>query len=75
LGSKDQEVVEPLRVREPIFLIIKTAWARGLLTRVTRDEFEIKLEKPVVILGKDKVAIIRQVKGRWRLVGWGQVAD
>uniref|UniRef100_A0A7J3QFS5 protein-synthesizing GTPase n=1 Tax=Ignisphaera aggregans TaxID=334771 RepID=A0A7J3QFS5_9CREN len=75
LGSKNQEVVEPLRVREPIFLIIKTAWARGLLTRVTRDEFEIKLEKPVVILGKDKVAIIRQVKGRWRLVGWGQVAD
>ncbi|MEM2389949.1 MAG: translation initiation factor IF-2 subunit gamma, partial [Ignisphaera sp.] len=73
LGSRTQEVIEPLKVRETIFLIIKTAWARGVLTRVTRDEFEIKLEKPVVTLGKDKVAIIRQVRGRWRLVGWGQV--
>ncbi len=75
LGSKDQELIEPLKPREIVFLIIRTAWARGTLTRVTRDEFEAKLEKPVVILGKDKVAIIRQVRGRWRLVGWGQVAS
>lgn len=75
LGSKDQELIEPLKPREIILLIIRTAWTRGTLTRVTRDEFEVKLERPVVTLGKDKVAIIRQVRGRWRLVGWGQVAD
>ncbi|MCS7110638.1 MAG: translation initiation factor IF-2 subunit gamma [Ignisphaera sp.] len=75
LGSKDQEVIEPLKARETVFLIIKTAWTRGALTKVGRDEFEAKLERPVVTLGRDKVAIIRQVKGRWRLVGWGQVLE
>ncbi len=71
VGSREQERVEPLRPREVLMLTVGTAVTLGITTKVTKDTVEVVLRRPVVVLPGTKVAISRQVKGRWRLVGWG----
>ena len=71
VGTREQERVEPLRVRELLMLTVGTAVTLGVITKVTSDTVEVVLRRPVVVLPNSKVAISRQVRGRWRLVGWG----
>ncbi|HDI02086.1 MAG TPA: translation initiation factor IF-2 subunit gamma, partial [Ignisphaera sp.] len=71
VGTREQERVEPIRPRELLMLTIGTAVTLGVVTKVTRETVEVVLRRPVVALPNSKVAISRQVRGRWRLVGWG----
>ena len=71
VGTREQERVEPLRMRELLMLTVGTAVTLGVVTKVTSDIVEVVLRRPVVVLPGSKVAISRQVRGRWRLVGWG----
>ncbi len=71
VGTREQERVEPIRTRELLMLTIGTAVTLGIVTKVSSDRLEIVLRRPVVTLPGSKVAISRQVRGRWRLVGWG----
>ncbi len=71
VGSRAQERVEPIRPREVLMLTVGTAVTLGVVTKVTKDTVEVVLRRPVVVLPGSKVAISRQVKDRWRLVGWG----
>jgi len=74
IGTKELLKVQPLRIREPIMLTIGTAVTLGIITRLTKDEMEVVLRRPVVAWKGARVAISRQVLGRWRLVGWGIVS-
>ena len=56
-------------------LTVGTAVTLGIVTKVTSDELEVKLRRPVVAWKNARVAISRQVRGRWRLIGWGLVVD
>jgi len=71
VGSRMQEKVEPIRPREVLMLTVGTAVTIGIVTRVTKEYLEVVLRRPVVVLPQSKVAISRQVRDRWRLVGWG----
>ena len=71
VGSRAQERVEPIRPREILMLTVGTAVTLGVVTKVTKDVVEVVLRRPVVVLPNSKVAISRQVRDRWRLVGWG----
>ncbi len=71
VGSYAQEKVEPIRPREILMLTVGTAVTIGIVTRVTKEYVDVVLRRPVVVLKDSKVAISRQVKDRWRLVGWG----
>jgi len=71
VGSRAQERVEPIRPREVLMLTVGTAVTLGIVTKVTKDTVEVVLRRPVVVLPNSKVAISRQVRDRWRLVGWG----
>jgi translation initiation factor 2 subunit 3 len=73
VGSRSQEVVEPIKPKENLLLTIGTAVRLGIVTKVTKDELEVVLREPVVIVPKISVAISRQIKGRWRLIGWGRI--
>lgn len=73
VGVKELLRVEPLRLKEQIVLTIGTAITLGVITNLSKDTMEIELKSPVAIIGKDRVAISRQVLGRWRLIGWGVV--
>ncbi len=71
VGTREQERVEPIRTRELLMLTVGTAVTLGIVTKVSSDRVEVVLRRPVVALPGSKVAISRQVRGRWRLVGWG----
>ncbi|MCE4617304.1 MAG: translation initiation factor IF-2 subunit gamma [Desulfurococcales archaeon] len=75
VGVRELVKVEPLKAREPLMLTVGTAITLGVTTRVKSDEFEITLRRPVVGWPGARVAISRQVHGRWRLVGWGVIKD
>jgi len=65
--------VPPIRRREIIMLTVGTAITLGVVTNVANEIIEVALRRPVAAWEGDRVAISRQVMGRWRLVGWGIV--
>lgn len=73
VGTKQLEAVESIKPKEVLMLTIGTAVRLGVATRITRDEVEVTVKEPVVIVPRINVAISRQVKGRWRLIGWGHI--
>ncbi len=75
VGTKDLVRVQPIRPREPLMITVGTAITMGIVSKVTKDEMEVMLRRPVVAWEGAHVAISRQVRGRWRLVGWGVVKD
>ncbi len=75
VGTKELVKVPPMRQREIVMLTVGTAVTLGIITRLTRDEMEVALRRPVVAWDGARVAISRQVMGRWRLVGWGIVRE
>ncbi len=68
-----QVTMQPIRPRETIMLIVGTAMTWGVVTSAKKDRIEVVLKKPVVAEDGAKVAITRQVMGRWRLAGYGIV--
>jgi translation initiation factor 2 subunit 3 len=75
VGTREFVKVPPPRQREIVMLTVGTAITLGIITKVTRDEMEVVLRRPVVAWEGARVALSRQIMGRWRLVGWGVVKD
>ncbi len=75
VGTKELVKVSPLRKGEPIMITAGTAITLGRITEIRKDEVEIALRKPIAAPVGSRVAISRQVLGRWRLVGWGVVRE
>ena len=75
VGMKEMVRVREIRVREPIVITIGTAIRLGIVTKATKDYIDLMLRDPVVAWEGSRVAISRQVLGRWRLAGWGIVEE
>ena len=73
IGTKELLKVRPLMRGERIMITAGSAVSLGLITKLSKDVLEVKLRKPVVVWEGMRVAISRQVLGRWRLVGWGVI--
>jgi translation initiation factor 2 subunit 3 len=75
VGLKQEVKVEAIRPKEVLMLTVGTAITLGVVTKVTKDEVEVKLRRPVVAWEGARVAISRRVLGKWRLIGWGIVKE
>ncbi len=73
LGTRELLKVQPLRVGERIMITAGAAVTLALITKLGKDRMELTLRRPTVVWDGMRVAISRQVLGRWRLVGWGKV--
>jgi len=73
IGTKELLRVRPLMKGERIMITAGSAVSLGLITKLSKDVLEVRLRKPVVAWEGMRVAISRQVLGRWRLVGWGVI--
>lgn len=71
LGTKELLKVEPLRPREILMITMGTSITLAIITKMTKEYIELRLRRPVVDFRGVRVAISRQVLGRWRLIGWG----
>ncbi|MEM2203027.1 MAG: translation initiation factor IF-2 subunit gamma [Sulfolobales archaeon] len=72
VGAKEMIGIEPIRVRENIMLTIGTNTTMGVVNRVSKDRLEVTLLRPSVVIKNIGIAISRQIKGRWRLVGYAK---
>ena len=72
VGAKEMIGIEPIRVRENIMLTIGTNTTMGIVNRVSKDRLEVTLTRPSVVIKNMGIAISRQIKGRWRLVGYAK---
>jgi translation initiation factor 2 subunit 3 len=71
VGSKEELKVDPIRMNDPLMLTMGTARTVGTVSLSKGNKTSMSLKLPVCAEKGDKVAISRQVLGRWRLIGWG----
>jgi len=72
VGAKEMIGVEPIKPKETIMLTIGTNTTMGIVTKISKERMEVALTKPSVVIKGMGIAISRQIKGRWRLVGYAK---
>jgi len=75
VGSESEVNVEPLKIKEPLMLSVGTAVTVGVVANVRKDQIEAILKRPVCAEVGARIAISRQVGGRWRLIGMGVLGE
>ena len=74
LGTRELIKVSPLSKGERLMITAGGAVTLGVITELRKDIVHVTLRRPVVVWEGMRVALSRQVLGRWRLVGWGKIA-
>ncbi|MFH1501364.1 MAG: translation initiation factor IF-2 subunit gamma [archaeon] len=73
MGMVEKGLVDNLKTNETLLLSINTAITVGNVLSVRENEFEISLRIPVVPFEGENVGIARNIKGHWRLIGFGEL--
>jgi len=73
LGVESHENVEPLKTKESLMLNINTTITIGIIEKIANNEIKFALTIPVIALKSDNVGIARNIRGHWRLIGWGEI--
>ena len=73
LGIKEDIKVEPIKMNEPLMLSSGTATTLGVTTQAAA-EVKLNLKRPICAHSGSKVAISRQIKNRWHLIGFGVIS-
>lgn len=76
VGAVEQIAVSQIVPNETLMLIAGSSATVGQVTKIKKKNIvSFELRKPVCIIPGQRVAISRQVEMRWRLIGWGTVAE
>lgn len=73
VGAKEELKVEPVKLGEPLLLTVGISRTVGAVTAAAQKRTVVKLKIPVAAEAGERIAISRQVAGRWRLIGWGEL--
>jgi translation initiation factor 2 subunit 3 len=73
VGSQELKEIEPLKKGEKILINAGTARTLATVSLIKGNIIECELQIPIVVEEKEKVVISRQVTGRWRLIGYGNI--
>ncbi|MEK6817246.1 MAG: translation initiation factor IF-2 subunit gamma, partial [Nanoarchaeota archaeon] len=73
LGTEDKNPVEPIKTKEMLMMSVNTTITVGIVEKIKNDEIELSLNIPIVALKGDNVGIARNLKGHWRLIGFGEI--
>ncbi len=75
VGSSAELNIEPLKLKEPLMLSVGTAVTVGIVLATKKNQAEVMLKRPVCAEVGSRIAISRQVGGRWRLIGMGLLTE
>ncbi len=75
VGSSAELNIEPLKLKEPLMLSVGTAVTVGIVLAAKKNQAEVMLKRPVCAEVGSRIAISRQVGGRWRLIGMGLLTE
>ena len=74
LGSQEHEQVSSIKPKEMLMLSVNTTITVGTVEKIGKEgELELALNIPIVALKGDNLGIARNIKGHWRLIGWGEI--
>ena len=72
VGSKEELKVVPIKLNEPLILTVGIARTVGIVTSAKQNIVQVNLKMPICCDIGQRVAISRQISGRWRLIGYGE---
>ena len=73
IGEKEKKKIDDIRPNEPLMLTVGTATTVGTVKHIKKDYMEVVLKIPVCAEVGQRIAISRNIMGRWRLVGYGEI--
>jgi translation initiation factor 2 subunit 3 len=73
VGTREDLNVQPIKTGEPLMLTVGVVRTLGTAEPAKGGSIKVPLRLPVCALKGERVAISRQVMGRWRLVGVGEL--
>ena len=71
VGTKNIQDVEELKTKEPLVITVGTRTSVGVPITVKDNIVEMKLSIPVCAPIGQRIALSRQVDGKWHLIGYG----
>jgi len=77
IGTLGHQKIEPLKTKDTLMLSANTTITVGTIEKINeeRKEIELDLKIPIVPLLGDNLGIARNIKGHWRLIGWGEILE
>lgn len=73
IGVEGMKKVEPIKSGDILMMTVAIAKTVGIVAAAGKT-VALKLKIPICAEKGDKVAISKQIGGRWHLVGWGEIA-
>jgi len=71
VGAKEDVVVEPIKIGEPLMLNANAAATVGIVNSITKNQFHCRLKLPICADEGARIAISRRIGTRFRLIGYG----
>ncbi len=71
VGTKDDIVVEPIKLGEPLMLNVNCAATVGIVLELGKKEILCSLKLPICASKSARVTISRRIGNRFRLIGYG----
>ncbi|MFX1453636.1 MAG: translation initiation factor IF-2 subunit gamma [Promethearchaeota archaeon] len=75
VGARELIKVKAIANKEILMLNVGIEMTVGPVISVKKDIIEISLKRPVCAEVGQRVAISRQISGRWRLIGYGTIME
>ena len=73
LGISEHKEVASLKTKELLMLSVGTTISVGTVEKVSKDEIELLLNIPIVLIKGDNLGLARNVDNHWRLIGFGEI--
>ncbi len=73
LGISEHKEVAPLKTKELLMLSVNTTITVGTVEKISKDEVELSLNIPIVLIKGSNVGIARNIESHWRLIGFGEI--
>ncbi|HLD10793.1 MAG TPA: translation initiation factor IF-2 subunit gamma [Candidatus Nanoarchaeia archaeon] len=74
IGSKENKEVHKIKKGEALMLNVNAATTAGMVTNIDKkNNFSVKLKRPICAEKGANVAISRMVESRWRLIGTAEI--
>lgn len=71
VGAKEEMEVENIKLNEPLMINIGTGRSVGVVTKLGDKNIELTLKLPICAEEGERIVISRQIRKRWRLIGYG----
>ena len=71
VGSKEELVVDPIKIQEPLMLNVNSSATVGIVTALKKNAFSCILKLPICAQKGSRITISRRVENRFRLIGYG----